>query len=181
MRIYTRTGDGGETGLYGGGRARKGDLRIEALGAVDEANAALGLARTNTRQDQALDPLLERLQHRLFDLGAGLAQPDGGPARIAQSDVEAREQAIDRLEQDLEPLRAFILPGGSDAGAALHLARTIARRAERAVVRLADAGEAVDPLVLTYLNRMSDLLFVAARHANRAEGDIAWRKLSEGA
>jgi cob(I)alamin adenosyltransferase len=177
MRIYTRTGDRGDTGLSGGARARKADLRIEALGSVDEINAALGVARTHTRADAALDPLLETLQHRLFDLGADLAAPSA-PARprIVQAHVDALEAAIDRLEGDLEPLRAFILPGGTDAAAALHLARTIARRAERAVARLADAGEPVDPAALMLLNRLSDLLFVAARHANRAQGDVAWRQ-----
>jgi cob(I)alamin adenosyltransferase len=175
MRIYTRTGDAGETGLIGGVRLRKADLRIEALGAVDEVNAALGVARLQTREDEALDPVLEHLQHRLFDLGADLAQPGAHAARVTLADAEALEQAIDRLEQDLEPLRAFILPGGSPAGAALHLARTLARRAERCVVRLADAGDPVEPAALSFLNRLSDLLFVAARHANRTEGDVPWR------
>jgi cob(I)alamin adenosyltransferase len=172
MRIYTRTGDLGETGLYGDQRVRKSNLRIEALGEVDEANAALGVARTHT--PRPVDSLLEILQHRLFDLGADLATP-GAQGRITEAHVEALEQAIDRLERDLQPLRAFILPGGVEAAAALHLARTVVRRAERAIARLADAGEAVDPLALKFLNRMSDLLFVAARHANRYAGDVPWR------
>ena len=175
MRLYTRTGDRGDTGLAGGARARKSDLRIEALGAVDEANAALGLARTHSSADAVLDPILETLQHRLFDLGADLASP-GAEGRVGQAHIDALEQTIDRLEEDLEPLRVFILPGGTAAAAALHLARTVVRRAERALVRLADGGEAADPAALVYLNRLSDLLFVAARHANRGRGDIPWRK-----
>ena len=175
MRIYTRTGDRGDTGLFGGARARKSGRRIEALGAVDEANAALGLARVHTGDNDLLDPVLEGLQHRLFDLGADLASP-GAQSRIRQQHIEAMERAIDRLEQDLEPLRAFILPGGSPAAAALHMARTLARRAERSLVALQDGGEAVDPAALMMLNRLSDLLFVAARHANRATGDVPWRQ-----
>jgi cob(I)alamin adenosyltransferase len=175
MRIYTRTGDRGDTGLSGGARARKSDLRFEALGAMDSANAALGVARTHTRQDAALDPILEGLQHRLFDLGADLAWP-GATGRITSAHVEALEHAIDRLEADLEPLRAFILPGGSAAAAALHVARTLARTAERALVRMEDNGELVDPVALMFANRLSDLLFVAARHANRESGDVIWRQ-----
>ncbi len=174
MRIYTRTGDRGDTGLSGGARARKADLRVEALGAVDEANAALGVARAHTRDDEALDPILEALQHRLFDLGADLASP-GALGRVGQAHIDTLEQTIDRLEGELEPLRAFILPGGTHAAAALHMARTLARRAERALVRLGDAGEAIDPAALMFLNRLSDLLFVAARHANRQAGDVLWR------
>jgi cob(I)alamin adenosyltransferase len=174
MRIYTRTGDQGFTGLSGGARARKSDPRIEALGAVDETNAALGLARAHTREDAVLDPILEGLQHRLFDLGADLASP-GAQGRITPAQIEGLEEAIDRLEADLEPLRAFILPGGGPAAAALHLARTVARRAERALVAMEGAGEAFDPNALAMLNRLSDLLFVAARHANRAAGDVLWR------
>lgn len=169
MRIYTRTGDRGETGLYGGSRTRKDNARIVALGEVDEANAALGVARAVLGASADLDPLLEGLQHRLFDLGADLAAP-GAQGRIGQSHVDRLETAIDRLEQDLAPLRAFILPGGTAAAAALHLARAVVRRAERALVAVPDAN----PVALAYLNRASDLLFVAARHANRAEGDVLW-------
>ncbi len=175
MRIYTRTGDRGDTGLSGGRRTRKSDLRIEALGAVDEANAALGMARTHTGADAVLDPILETLQHRLFDLGADLASP-GAAGRLSQAHIDALETFIDRLEEDVEPLRVFILPGGTPAAAALHLARTVARRAERALVRLDDSGKTADPAALMFLNRLSDLLFVAARYANRAVGDIPWRK-----
>ena len=174
MRIYTRTGDRGDTGLAGGARARKSDLRIEALGAVDEANAALGAARVHTRGDAVLDPVLEGLQHRLFDLGADLASP-GAHGRVDQGHIDVLEQTIDRLEAEVEPLRAFILPGGNAAAAALHLARTVARRSERALVRMGDDGEAIDPAALMFLNRLSDLLFVAARYANRRTGDVMWK------
>jgi cob(I)alamin adenosyltransferase len=174
MRIYTRTGDRGDTGLSGGAKARKSDLRVEALGAVDEANAALGVARVHTSGDEALDPVLADLQHRLFDLGADLAAP-GARGRIDASHIEALERTIDRLESGIEPLRAFILPGGTAAASALHMARTLVRRAERALVRLGDAGDEIDPAALMYLNRLSDLLFVAARHANRDVGDVMWK------
>ncbi len=174
MRIYTRTGDQGDTGLSGGGRVRKSDLRIEALGAMDEANAALGVARVHTAHDAVLDPVFESLQHRLFDLGADLASP-GAQGRITQAHIDSLESAIDALEADLEPLRNFILPGGSAASAALHMARTLVRRAERALTRMEDGGEAFDPAALMLVNRLSDLLFVAARHANRAHGDVPWK------
>jgi cob(I)alamin adenosyltransferase len=175
VRLYTRTGDTGDTGLYGGGRSRKSSLRIEALGAVDEANAAVGVARAHTAGDAVLDPILEGVQHRLFDLGADLAQP-GAQGRVTGAQVEALERAIDSLTGGTAPLRAFILPGGGVAGASLHLARTVARRAERSLVRLADAGEAVDPQAVIYLNRLSDLLFAAARWANREHGEVEWRQ-----
>lgn len=174
MRLYTRTGDGGDTGLSGAARARKSAPRIEALGAVDEMNAAIGVARVHTRGNAALDPMLEGVQHRLFDLGADLATP-GAEGRIARGDIEALEQAIDGLQKETPPLRVFILPGGTPAAAALHLARTVARRAERALVRLTDADEPMDPLALPYVNRLSDLLFAAARHANRQVGDVEWK------
>jgi cob(I)alamin adenosyltransferase len=174
-RIYTRTGDGGDTGLATRGGVRKSDLRIEALGAVDETNACLGVVRLHTLGEPDLDPLFEQLQHRLFDLGADLASP-GFAARIAAGHVEALEQQIDRLQAGLEPLKAFILPGGSPAAAHLHLARTVCRRAERALVRLSDAEPGViDPQALKFLNRLSDLMFAAARYANRDRGDVLWR------
>lgn len=174
MRLYTRTGDKGDTGLSAPGRVRKSAPRIEALGALDEANAAIGAARAPTLGDAALDPLLERVQHRLFDLGADLAQP-GASGRVAEADIQALEAAIDRLQADTPPIRAFVLPGGTALAAALHLARTTARRAERALVRLADDGEPVDPLAIAYVNRLSDLLFAAARWANRERGDVEWK------
>jgi len=174
MRLYTRTGDGGDTGLSDGRRVRKSDLRVEALGAADEANAAIGLARALAGADSELDPVLNRIQHRLFDLGADLASP-GATGRIGAAEILDLERAIDRLAAACPPLRAFILPGGTTAAAALHLARTAARRAERALVRLADSGEPADPAAVVYLNRMSDLLFAAARVANREAGDVEWR------
>lgn len=174
MRLYTRTGDKGDTGLSAPGRVRKSAPRIDALGELDEANAAIGAARALTSGEAALDPLLEEAQHRLFDLGADLAQP-GAAGRIGAADVQGLETAIDRLQAQTPPLRAFVLPGGTALAAALHLARTAARRAERALVRLADAGEPVDPLAMVYVNRLSDLLFAAARWANRERGDVEWK------
>jgi cob(I)alamin adenosyltransferase len=173
MRLYTRTGDRGETGLAGAARVRKSSLRIEALGALDEANAAIGVARTHLGGDPSADRLLEGVQHRLFDIGADLARPGAG-GRTGQDRVTALEAAIDALQAETPPLSAFVLPGGTPAAAALHLARTVVRRAERALVRLADAGEPVDPVALAYLNRLSDLLFAAARRANRERGDVTW-------
>ena len=174
MRLYTRTGDSGDTGLSAPGRIRKSAPRIEALGDLDEANAAIGGARALIAGEALLDPLLETVQHRLFDLGADLAAP-GATGRIGEADVTALEADIDRLQAQTPPIRAFVLPGGTALAAALHLARTVARRAERALVRLADAGEPVDPLAIAYVNRLSDLLFAAARWANRGHGDVEWR------
>jgi len=174
VRLYTRTGDDGDTGLSDGARVRKCDLRVEALGAADEANAAVGLARAMAGEDPVLDPILDLIQHRLFDLGADLASP-GAQGRIGAQDIQDLEAAVDRLSEAVAPLRAFILPGGTKAAAALHLARTAARRAERSLVRLTDAGEPADAAALVYLNRLSDLLFAAARFANRETGDVEWK------
>ncbi len=178
-RIYTRTGDDGRTGLADGSRRSKADARIEAVGAADEANAALGLARIHLQPGSALDAILARAQNDLFDLGADLATPGevAGALRILESQVTRLEAEIDQINAGLPPLASFVLPGGTAAAAALHLARTLCRRAEREAVRLAAApGEAVSPPVLHYLNRLSDLLFVAAREANRqGEGDVLWR------
>jgi cob(I)alamin adenosyltransferase len=174
VRLYTRTGDQGDTGLSASGRVRKSTPRIEALGALDEANAAIGAARVLTAGEGALDPALEEVQHRLFDLGADLAQP-GARGRVVAADVASLEAAIDGLQTQTPPIRAFVLPGGTALAAALHLARTVARRAERALVRLEDAGEPVDPLAIAYANRLSDLLFAAARWANREHGDVEWK------
>lgn len=173
MKIYTKTGDAGETSLLGGHRVAKDAPRIAAYGEVDELGAVLGVART---LGGPLSDLLRDVQTDLFALGAQLADPDGSVAtrspktRLAGAQVELLERAIDAHEADLPPLRTFILPGGSPLGAQLHLARTVCRRAERAVVALGRAGEAVPPVALTYLNRLSDLLFVLARHANHAAG-----------
>jgi cob(I)alamin adenosyltransferase len=179
MKIYTKTGDGGQTGLFGGGRIRKDDARVEAYGDVDELNAALGLARAQL-VDPELTGHLGRIQEELFCLGAELASPHGTKARTAVPPLEARwaeamEQAIDAWEAQLPPLRMFILPGGSPGAAGLHWARTVCRRAERRVVALAAAAE-VDPLALVYLNRLSDFLFVAARVVNHRAGilEILW-------
>lgn len=181
MKIYTRTGDAGETGLFAGGRVRKDHLRIEAYGAVDELNAALGVAAADASDDEA-QRLLVRLQHDLFTLGAELATPDPearGEQVLGPADVVRLEQAIDAAETELAPLKTFILPGGAAAAAALHLARTIARRAERRTITLAGtAGEDVSPHAIAYLNRLSDLLFVLARQANArcGRGDTPWQK-----
>lgn len=179
-RIYTRTGDGGDTRLASGAPVRKHDLRVEAYGAVDETNATLGLARLHA--DEALDPLLERIQNDLFDLGADLATPDRGeplgyePLRVTEGQVERLEREIDAMNAELAPLTSFVLPAGTPAAAYLHLARTVCRRAERVAVALSDTpGEAVGAPALKYLNRLSDLLFVAARHVNaRGAGDVLW-------
>lgn len=180
-RIYTRTGDDGTTGLVNGERRSKADLRIEAYGAIDETNAAIGLARTLLGADEArLDDVLAHIQNDLFDLGADLATPAGpraeGALRIVQSQVDWLEQAIDRVNEPLAPLKSFVLPGGSQAAAALHVARTISRRAERVMVALvASPGEAVDRPAMQYVNRLSDFLFVAARAANAGgAGDVLW-------
>jgi cob(I)alamin adenosyltransferase len=186
MKIYTRTGDGGTTALYGGERVPKDALRVEAYGTVDEANALLGLARAQLGRsplggDDDVDALLESLQCTLFEVGADLATPCDSKYRanlvpIVPEDAEGLERHIDRLEAELPPLRAFILPGGHPAAASLHLARTVVRRAERRVARLAHE-EAVNPHVGVYLNRLSDLLFVLARFVNvRSQTpDTPWR------
>ena len=181
MKLYTKTGDKGETGLYGGERVSKAALRVAAYGAVDEANAVIGLARAQLG-DSALDEVLASVQHGLFDLGADLATPLASRYRrnvtpLEDEDVHALERLIDRFDAELEPLAAFILPGGHPAGAALHLARTVVRRAEREVVALAQR-EAVNEAALVYLNRLSDLLFVLARvvNARAGEPEAQWRR-----
>lgn len=181
-KIYTRTGDDGTTGLGSGARREKYDLRIAAFGTVDEANACVGMARLHTGDDAKLDAMLSRMQNDFFDLGADLATPDTGealdyePLRITDGQVERVEQEIDDLNADLDALRSFILPGGSAASAALHLARTVARRAERLMVELSEKpDEPVNPAALRYINRVSDLLFVAARCANaNGRDDVLW-------
>ena len=181
-KIYTRTGDDGTTGLVAGPRRRKDDLRVEAYGTVDETNSCVGMARLHTADDTVLHAMLERIQNDLFDLGADLATPETDeppawePLRIAQSQVDRLEQEIDALNAELEPLRSFVLPGGSPAAAALHLARTVSRRAERIMVALAKTeSEHVSPAALKYINRLSDFLFVAARYTNeKGRTDILW-------
>jgi len=173
MKIYTKTGDTGETGLFDGTRVSKADARVEAYGAVDELNAWLGVIRSH-QPGVDIEALLQDIQRDLFALGAVLADPTHRiaprvhKATVDADDVTRLEQAIDRLEATLPKLRRFILPGGSPAGARLHLARTICRRAERRIVALGQ--EAVDPIVITYVNRLSDLLFVMARAANHQAG-----------
>ena len=181
-RIYTRTGDDGTTALGSGERRPKYDLRIEAYGTVDETNATIGLARLHTAGDPELDAMLARIQNDLFDLGADLCTPENGkklkhePLRVLESQVERLEREIDQLNAGLQPLRSFVLPGGSPAAAALHLARTVSRRAERLMVALAaQEGESVGGPALRYINRLSDFLFVASRHTNAGgEGDVLW-------
>ncbi len=178
MKIYTRTGDTGDTGLYGGQRVPKDDRRIAAYGTVDELNAALGVARACPAVAQ-LEPILFRIQNELFAVGAELATPDPaahGLDLIGDLNIYPLETAIDELETHLTPLRQFVLPGGSPLAAALHMARTICRRAERDLVHLSRSGPTVRVELLQYLNRLGDLLFVMARFANQATGgaDVPW-------
>lgn len=176
MKIYTKTGDAGQTGLFGGPRVRKDHARIEAFGTVDELNSHLGMARTHSVA-AAFDPLLRRVQCELFDLGAQLATPDAAEERITATHVEALELEIDRHEETLEPLKCFILPAGTPLAAAFHVARTVCRRAERRIVTLAADEHATIPAnAIEYLNRLGDLLFVLGRVANRQAGvsDDPW-------
>jgi cob(I)alamin adenosyltransferase len=191
-KIYTRTGDDGTTALGTGVRVPKHSLRIAAYGSVDEANAALGLARVQLGQAHAdLDAMLARIQNDLFDLGADLcapesSTPDARPApnskpqrgrlRVSEAQVKRLEREVDLMNEKLAPLRSFVLPGGSPAAAALHVARTVCRRAEREIVALASLpGEHVSPPVIQYINRLSDLLFVASRTVNDlGRSDVLW-------
>jgi cob(I)alamin adenosyltransferase len=181
-KIYTRTGDDGTTALGSGRRVAKYDLRVEAYGTLDEANAAIGVARLHTRERHAvLDAMLARIQNDLFDLGADLCFPDEtkdarGRLQVTDAQVARLEGEIDALNQELAPLRSFVLPGGSPASSHLHLARTISRRAERLMVALAARpGETVGEAALRYINRLSDFLFVAARSANdKGKLDVTW-------
>lgn len=176
-RIYTKTGDAGDTGLGDGSRVPKDALRIAAYGTVDEANSAIGLARLHTTGD--LDQMLARIQNDLFDLGADLCVPEGaknaqGALRIVDAQVERLEREIDAMNADIKPLNSFVLPGGSPAAAYLHLARTVVRRAERLMVTLA-RSERVGEAALKYVNRLSDHLFVASRYANdKGNKDVLW-------
>ena len=182
-KVYTRTGDDGTTGLGAGPRRLKHDLRIDAFGTVDEANACIGMARLHTATSHPeIDAMLSRVQNDLFDLGADLATPDTGeklsyePLRIVASQVARLEADIDALNKPIAPLRSFILPGGSPAAAALHLARTVSRRAERLMVELSQTdGELVGSEALKYINRVSDFLFVAGRAVNdNGTSDVLW-------
>jgi cob(I)alamin adenosyltransferase len=173
MKIYTKTGDSGQTSLFDNSRVSKADERVDAYGEVDELNACLGAART-AGLDAPLASAIDVIQRELFAVGARLADPSARiaarvtKAAVGDTDVARLEQLIDGLEAELPPLRRFILPGGSPAGAWLHLARTVCRRAERRVVAL--GSDAVDPILIVYLNRLSDLLFVMARAANQRAG-----------
>jgi len=182
-RIYTRTGDDGTTALGSGERLPKYALRVAAYGTVDETNAAIGMARIHLAgTDAVLDQRLQVIQNDLFDLGADLCTPDRGeklayePLRIVQSQVDRLEAEIDDMNANLKALRSFVLPGGAPAAAALHVARTVARRAERLIVELAALpDEPVSAPAIKYANRLSDYLFVASRHVNsRGEGDVLW-------
>ncbi len=183
-KIYTKTGDDGTTALGSGDRRLKFDLRVESYGTVDETNSAIGLARIHTADLPRLHDMLMRIQNDLFDLGADLAtpeivgdkKPEFEPLRILESQVKRIEIDIDALNKDIEPLRTFVLPGGSPAAAALHGARTVARRAERLIVQLSKTeNEQVTPATIHYMNRISDFLFVAARHANNnGRDDVLW-------
>lgn len=182
-KIYTRTGDDGTTGLGSGERRLKSDLRIDAYGTVDEANACIGMARIHTAAvNPAIDAMLGRIQNDLFDLGADLAVPDNGkpldyePLRIVASQTDRVEQEIDLLNKNLQPLKSFVLNGGTPAAAALHLARTVARRAERIMVALSqDPNEPLNREAIRYINRVSDFLFVAARAVNdNGNADVLW-------
>lgn len=181
-KIYTRTGDDGTTALGSGRRVAKYDLRVECYGTLDETNAAIGLARLHTQKSEPkLDAMLARIQNDLFDVGAELCYPDESKdtrGRLSASDAQVTrlESEIDELNGELEPLRSFVLPGGSEASSYLHLARTISRRAERLMVALAARhNEPVGGPALRYINRLSDFLFVAARYANdKGKNDVLW-------
>ena len=181
-KIYTRTGDDGTTALGSGRRVAKYDLRVECYGTLDETNAAIGLARVHTgSSDPTLDAMLARIQNDLFDLGAELCYPDEskdarGRLSVSDAQVERLEGEIDALNRELQPLRSFVLPGGTPAASFLHLARTISRRGERLMVALASRpNEPVGAAALRYINRLSDFLFVAARYANdKSKSDVLW-------
>jgi cob(I)alamin adenosyltransferase len=177
-KIYTRGGDKGETSLSDGTRLSKTSLRITAIGDVDEANSAIGLARAGLPKDHSLTEILARIQNDLFDLGADLAMPGDDPTdgnlRVQENQVKRLESEIDTVNEPIAPLTSFVLPGGSDAASRIHLARAIARRAERTAIALAEA-EPVNRFALHYLNRLSDLLFVAARAENDGgNSDVLW-------
>jgi cob(I)alamin adenosyltransferase len=182
-KIYTRTGDDGSTALGSGERRKKYDRRIAAYGTIDETNAAVGVARLHCREDAALDAALLRIQNDLFDVGADLCTPgkgrgpEGARLTVTENQVAWLEAEIDRLNAELEPLRSFVLPGGSAGAAALHLARTVCRRAERLIVELKDQpDESVGDAVLKYVNRLSDYLFVASRYMNgKGANDVLWK------
>ena len=180
MKLYTRTGDDGTTGLFGGARVSKVHPRIEAYGTVDEVNACVGMAAVTVTDDRLKD-LLHALQSLLFDVGADLATPTDSRyadkiRRIAEADVSQMEKWIDECEEATPPIETFILPGGTETAARLHMARTVARRAERALLLMMEE-EKIDAVILQWINRLSDLLFAAARYANHSAGvpDVPWK------
>ncbi len=176
-KIVTKAGDGGKTRLASGEPVSKASARVEAYGAVDETNSCIGVARLQVAADFVLDPMLGRIQNDLFDLGADLATPGelAGALRISEAQTDRLEREVELLNEELSPLTSFVLPGGSAAAAHLHLARAIARRAERAIVALAEV-EPISPEAIKYANRLSDLLFVAARWANdKGRADVLWK------
>lgn len=185
MKIYTKTGDKGETGLYGGKRVRKDNVRVQAYGDIDETNAAIGIARSYIGEGSSgsreilnfIDSVLETVQNKLFAVGATLAGSDDPNYLVKDSDLEYLERCIDHMDELVQPIKSFILPYGTDLSARLHLARTVARRAERSIVALS-TSEPVDPNILAYANRLSDFLFTLARFANKAQGvpDTLWKK-----
>jgi cob(I)alamin adenosyltransferase len=186
-KIYTRTGDRGETGLVDGSRVAKHDPRIAAIGEVDEANSAIGIARLHLANDAEADAMLGRIQNELFDLGADLATPgeDFAPSamvlRIVSAQVARLEREIDAMNEQLSPLTSFVLPGGSAAAAHLHLARAIVRRAERGAVAANGSGATLNPLALHYLNRLSDHLFTLCRTLNdQGASDVLWKPGATG-
>jgi cob(I)alamin adenosyltransferase len=181
-KIYTKTGDDGTTALGSGQRVLKTSSRIEAYGTVDETNAAIGVARMMLEDQPEVSAMLARIQNDLFDLGADLCVPEGGgalpytPLRIEDAQAERLEREIDAMNAEMKPLTSFVLPGGTKAGAALHLARTICRRAERRIVQLKLESEPVSDAVCRYINRLSDHLFVASRYVNgKGKDDLLWQ------
>ncbi len=174
-RIYTKTGDKGKTSLGNGKRIAKSSIRIETIGTVDEVNAFLGLCRLHTAQREDIDKILHRLQNDLFDVGADLCLPEGEGLRISPNQTVCLERTIDHFNASLRPLTSFILPGGSALSTYLHCARTIVRRAERLICTLQEEESSLNPELVKYLNRLSDLLFVLCRSANgNGENDVLW-------
>jgi cob(I)alamin adenosyltransferase len=185
LKIYTKTGDKGETGLYGGKRVRKDHIRVQAYGDVDETNSAIGIARSYIGEGSSgsremlnfIDSVLETVQNKLFAIGATLAGSEDLAFAVKDSDLDYLEKCIDYMDEQVQPIKAFILPYGTDLSARLHLARTVARRAERHIVALSTI-ESVDPNIIAYTNRLSDFLFTLARYANKSQGvpDTLWKK-----
>lgn len=185
LKVYTRTGDSGETSLFGGKRVKKNDARVEAYGAVDETNAFIGFARAAIFEGSSgsrevlnyIDSVLEPVQNKLFAIGAVLAGSNDDSYSVRESEVEYLEKAIDKMDEEVQPIKAFILPYGTDLCSKLHMARVTCRRAERRIVELSGKEE-VDPRLIAYMNRLSDFLFTLARYANKAQGvpDVLWKK-----